>query len=175
MKQHIVRFNSSTPIEFEGMEGGAWTPNINKEYSFGVEKTGDNVVLFDENRFAESGFDRSEPIPKDQIQIVGNIEVVKMSHYSKGFAVMTTDHARHFLQSEIDSHDNMDGEAASMYVCDLNAAQGSLAQMDDGIFAEIMDLSDGDDVSGIRKQVSAELERLSELLGGSSLLRDILA
>lgn len=173
-KQSIVRFNSPFAIQFSGNEGGPWVPMPNKDYVFGIEKLdGGFVVLLDENPDSLGGIDRSEPILKSRFQIVGVQNVVVASSYHAGFAAQMTDECRRFLESEIDSHENMSAEEASRFRCDLDAAQGSLKQMDNLIFAEIMEMS-LEKVVEAKSGVEKEIDRLTESLGGSSDLREII-
>tara|TARA_B100001778_G_scaffold334952_2_gene349536 strand:- start:37910 stop:38455 length:546 start_codon:yes stop_codon:yes gene_type:complete len=173
-KQVIVRFNSSDPIEFSGDETPL-RPQLGKDYAFGMEKVSDStVILLDENPDSEGGIDRSEPIRLDRMTVVGEMEQIKVSRYKSGFAAPMTPEAKAFLEGEIYGHENMTVNEAAATVCDLNLAQGNLRQMDDGIFADIMELDDDADVTEIREGVESEIERLISDYGGHSLLREII-
>ena len=82
---------------------------------------------------------------------------------------------RRFLEGEITSFENMTGEEASQFDCDLDWAQSSLQQMDNTIFAEVLKLDDEAVIEDVRGDVEREIGRLIEDLGGSSDLRKIVS
>lgn len=181
LNQKIIRFHSSEPIHFDGMEGGKWTPAFNRDYTFGIDDISNgsivgSVVLLDENPASPGGIDRSEPVSKDRFQIVGDRKVVVSSSYYAGFAAQMTDHCRLFLESEINNHESMSAEEASKFRCDLDSAQGSLKQMDNRTFVEIMEISETaqEEIVNIKSGVEEEIDRLIESLGGASVLQKIL-
>jgi hypothetical protein len=171
----IVKFHSSTPIEFDSDES-PFQPNTSRHYFFAIEKTDDPnmVVLLDENPDSPTGVDRSAPISRSRFDILGKQEVIRKTTYQAGFAAPMSQFCKRWLEAEITSHENMTAEEATRFTCNLDAAHGNLKQTDDLMFAEIMEISDEDSVSDVRQEVEDEIERLTIELGGASLLREII-
>lgn len=176
-KQFVVRFNSSDPIYFDNQE---WRPIPGKDYIFGREKVNaTTIILLQEDPDAENGVSRSSPISADRLVFVGITEQIRMTRFSAGYSAIMVPYTRKYLESELESYDNMTVNDQSNYVCDLYSAAGTLEQMDNTIFAEIMELDndtdeDIEEVSRIREEVKEEIDRLVDDLGGHSLLREIL-
>lgn len=175
LEQKIIRFNLVNPIMFN--DGNQpWAPELGKDYTFGIEPVeGSNtVILLDEDPAVHGGIARSRPVSKRDFTVVGDRKVVVMSSYRAGFAAQMSRFTKLFLEGEITSFENMTGEEASQFSCDLDWAQSSLQQMDNIILAEVLEIEDEGTIEDVRGDIEREIGRLIEDLGGSSDLRQIL-